>query len=103
LVAAAGHEVVAEAEDEPSALERFEATHPDVVVIDGRLPPGGALVVVGSLRARDARVWIVVTAALDERELLRAALAAGASAGLERPFLPSGVEAVFAEAAARTA
>jgi two-component system chemotaxis response regulator CheY len=96
LVADAGHEVVGEAQDAPTTLERCAALRPDAVVVDGRLPPDGALAVVPRLRALDPALRILVTAGLDDLEFLRAAVAAGASAGLERPFLSSKVEAAFA-------
>jgi DNA-binding NarL/FixJ family response regulator len=101
LIAAAGHEVVGESEDAPSALERCTALRPDAVVIDGRLPPDGALALVPRLRALDPALRILVAAALDEVELVRAAVAAGADGAVGRPFTSSTVGAALS-APART-
>jgi DNA-binding NarL/FixJ family response regulator len=102
LLAEAGHEVVGHAEDASSAFDACAALRPDAIVIDGRLPPDGALPLVARLRALDAELHIVVTASLDEVELVRAATLAGASGALERPFVPSKLEAALA-GPARTA
>jgi len=99
LIAAAGHEIVGESEDAPRALERCAALHPDAVVIDGRLPPDGALALVPRLRALDPALRILVAASLEEVELVRAAVAAGADGAIGRPFTPSGVEAALASPA----
>jgi DNA-binding NarL/FixJ family response regulator len=102
LIAGAGHEIAGESEDAPSALERCAALRPDAVVVDGRLPPDGALALIPRLRALDPALRILVAASLDEVELVRSAVAAGADGAVGRPFTPSGVEAAFA-APARTA
>jgi DNA-binding NarL/FixJ family response regulator len=101
LIAGAGHQVAGEAEDAASALERCAALGPDAVVIDGRLPPAGALPVVRQLREFHPAVRILLAASLDEVELVRSATGAGVSGVVARPFTPSGVEAALA-ASART-
>ena len=40
LLIDSGHQVVAEAQDGPSFLLAIEEHHPDVVVVDVRMPPG---------------------------------------------------------------
>jgi two-component system response regulator (stage 0 sporulation protein F) len=92
LIVAAGHEVAAEAHDAPSLYERVATARPNLVIVDGRLPPSGALEAVRSLRAGGTDAPILVATAMGELDLLRAVLAAGASGGLPRPFLRSQVE-----------
>ena len=101
LLADAGHDVAGVAENEPTALDACAALRPDAVIVDGRLEPAGALPLILRLRALDAELRIVVAASLDEVDLVRKAVAAGASAALERPFAPSKLEAALA-APART-
>jgi two-component system chemotaxis response regulator CheY len=91
----AGFEVVAEAADAASALERFTADRPDLTIVDGRLPPDGGVAAIERLRQLDPAATIVIIAALGELELLRAASAAGAASGLLRPFVPSQVAALL--------
>jgi CheY-like chemotaxis protein len=91
----AGLEVVAEASDAASLLERFTATGPDLAIVDGRLPPDGGVAAIGRLRELAPAATIVVVAAFGESDLLRAAAAAGAVSGLQRPFVPSQVAALL--------
>lgn len=95
LIGELGHEIVAEAADAPGLLARCAELRPDLAIVDGRLPPGGGLAAVESLRRADGELAIVFVASLDEVDLLRSALGAGASAGLGRPFLRSQVEATL--------
>ncbi|MBN9139698.1 MAG: response regulator transcription factor [Micrococcales bacterium] len=52
LLAAAGHEVVAEVGDARSLIERVNACRPDLVVADIRMPHGDGAQAVAELRAR---------------------------------------------------
>ena len=91
-VRAAGHEVVAEAHDAEGALTTIATVSPDVVIIDGRLPPSGANDAVARIRAAGCVATILVVASLAERDLVRAAVAVGASGGLLRPLRPGVLE-----------
>jgi len=82
----AGHAVVAEAVDVPSLLRLLPELAADVVVIDGRLPPDGALAALPHVRAALPAARIFVVASLGESALVRAALAAGASGAFARPL-----------------
>ncbi len=95
LATAAGHDVIAETADADDALEQVNRHAPDAVVIDGRLPPNGAPSLIERLRERRPDMRIVIVASLDERDLVIAAAAAGASAALLRPLLPSRVVAAL--------
>ena len=95
LIGELQHQVVAEAIDATGVLARCAELGPDLAIVDGRLPPGGGLAAVESLRRAAPELAIVFVASLDEVDLLRAALAAGASGALGRPFLRSQIEATL--------
>jgi DNA-binding NarL/FixJ family response regulator len=95
---AAGHIVVATAAVADEGLALAVELAPDVVVVDGRLPPDGAVAFITRLRAGGYLAAIVVIAALDEMRLVRAAVAAGATGALLRPILPGGVATALANA-----
>jgi DNA-binding NarL/FixJ family response regulator len=95
---AAGHTVVATAAVADEGVACAMQFGPDVVVVDGRLPPEGAVSFITRLRATGYAAAIVVIAALDETRLVRAAVAAGATGALLRPILPGGVAAALANA-----
>jgi DNA-binding NarL/FixJ family response regulator len=80
-----GFQVVGEAEDATAAIERIDATTPDLALVDLHMPEGGGLSVV---RARAATTAIViVTVSEAERDLLDA-VAAGAVGYLVKSTRP---------------
>ncbi len=86
-----GHEVVAEVPDLESALRCISEHLPDLAIVDSRLPPEGCLAALRELRARAPGVMVAVIAALDEIDVVRAAVAAGAAGAFRRPLLRSDV------------
>jgi len=68
------------------ALERIEANHPDVVVLDVMMPYVGGLEVCRRLRAAGDRVPVLVLTARDEVGDRVAGLDAGADDYLVKPF-----------------
>jgi len=95
MATAAGHEIVGEAGDAEETLVLARAVEPEAVVVDGRLPPDGAAPLIARLSDLLPRARLIVIAALDERALVRAALAAGAAGALLRPILPAYVVRAF--------
>jgi DNA-binding NarL/FixJ family response regulator len=92
LLARLGHVVAGEATDEASVLALLPSARADAVVVDGRLPPGGGVAAIRAIRAAHPDVEIYVVAALEERDLVRAALASGATGAIQRPFVASLLE-----------
>jgi DNA-binding NarL/FixJ family response regulator len=87
-VRAAGHEVAREAHDAPSAIEAARAERADVLILDSRLPPGGACNAIAAIREAAPRTALLVLASLDERAIVREAVAAGARGPIVRPVRP---------------
>lgn len=81
-----GHEVAGAAIDAEATVRALRELQVDAVVLDGRLPPQGALGVIPLLRAAAPDVAILIVAALGETDLVRAAVAAGADGALRRPL-----------------
>lgn len=76
--------VVAEAEDGAQALEKFAATHPDVVLMDIRMPGMGGLEALRLLRVSwpHARILMLTTSELDDD--IHCAIDAGAAGYLQK-------------------
>ena len=93
-----GHEVVAIATDGLDALEQFDRSHPEMVLMDVRMPGMDGLTCTTRLAERDpqARVVIVTAGRTTERE----ARQAGARGFLEKPFDMILVDQVLHAAAA---
>jgi DNA-binding response OmpR family regulator len=86
---AQGFEVTG-AEDGLAALRAIESATPDVVVLDVALPKLDGLSVLRKLRAdaRYARLPVLTLSASLGADYQNAAMAAGATAALEKPCLP---------------
>lgn len=76
---AEGIEVVGEAESGAQALERAGALHPDVVLLDLRLPDVDGLACLEALRRAHPRTAVVIFSGVDDPELIGAALSRGAA------------------------
>ncbi len=76
VVEKAGIQVVGEAEDVPSAVEVAQRTHPDVLVLDVRIPGGGGHRVLEEL---DPVPPTLAVSASDERDDVVRTVAAGAT------------------------
>ncbi|MFL6120644.1 response regulator [Actinophytocola sp.] len=74
-----GIEVVAEAGGVEEALARVQATSPDVVVVDVRLPDGDGVALCRSLRQLEPAPRCLVLTAFDDERALVEAIMAGAS------------------------
>jgi DNA-binding NarL/FixJ family response regulator len=81
-----GHEIAGEASELSELLEMTGRLLPDVVVLDGRLPPAGGLHALSALRALPESPAVVVVAALGERAFLQTAVRSGAQGGVMRPL-----------------
>jgi two-component system NarL family response regulator len=91
-------EVVAEAEDGPSALAAYATHRPDVTLLDLRLPDVTGAELITELRRRDPEAKILVLTSYDSDEDIFRAVQAGARGYLLKGTLPGGV----LEAAIRT-
>jgi DNA-binding NarL/FixJ family response regulator len=98
LLLAWGHEVVGQASNGREAIDLVEATAPDVVLMDVRMPEVSGLEATAQIKARHPEVAIVMlTVSEDEADLFRA-IKAGAQGyltkNLEAPQLRSMLESV---------
>ncbi len=72
-------EVVGESGSAAEATARIPALHPDVAVLDARLPDGSGIEVCRAVRAVDADVKALILTSYDDDEALFAAIMAGAA------------------------
>ncbi len=71
-------EVVGEAEDVNQALDQFDATRPDLVIVDLSLKEGHGLDLIAEIKSRDRRTKILVSSMHDESLFAERVLRAGA-------------------------
>jgi two-component system NarL family response regulator len=100
LNVAEGVEVVGEAADGIEALKQFEAHHPDVTLVDLRLPKLSGVEVIQRVRSDHANARFIVLTTYDGDEDIYRALQAGARAyllkGMTVEVLMSTIRAVHA-------
>lgn len=72
-------EVVGEAGTATEATARIPALHPDVAVLDARLPDGSGIEVCRAVRAVDPTIRALILTSYDDDEALFAAIMAGAA------------------------
>ncbi|WP_363324291.1 response regulator transcription factor [uncultured Nocardioides sp.] len=72
-------EVVGEAGTAAEAAARIPALHPDVAVLDARLPDGSGIEVCRTVRGVDPTIRALILTSYDDDEALFAAIMAGAS------------------------
>lgn len=80
--------LVVEAGDGGAALERFSAEEPQAAILDFNMPVRSGIDVVRALRARGARIPVLMLTVRSDEEDLVAALDAGADDYLTKPFSP---------------
>lgn len=97
-----GHTVVGSAQNGVEAIAMTRELHPDVVVMDLRMPVMDGWTAMAELK-RDLLTPIVVVSALDDRESLEQAVLAGASAFLTKPVREDDLERALELAIARFA
>ncbi len=83
-----GYEVVAEASDGQQATELARETHPDVCILDVKMPVMDGIEAVGIITEENIAPTILLTAYSD-KELVDRAKNAGVFAYLVKPFKPS--------------
>jgi two-component system NarL family response regulator len=84
-------EVVGEAEDRASALAAHAAHHPDVTLLDLRLPDVHGSELITLIRERDPQAKIIVLTSYDASEDIFSAVRAGARGYLLKGTFPDGI------------
>lgn len=95
-----GFEVIGDASNVSDGARLAQATRPDVVVTDVRLPDGTGLELASKLRAADDRIGIVVLTMYAGDQALFAALESGASAFVAKDAPSDDIVAAARHAAA---
>jgi two-component system chemotaxis response regulator CheY len=86
-----GMEVIGEADNGSSAVERYKELKPDLVTMDIIMPEMNGIDAVRQIVAFDSQAKIVMCSALGQQALVQEAITAGAKDFLIKPFNPSRV------------
>ncbi|NLX98641.1 MAG: response regulator [Rhodopirellula sp.] len=86
IAVAAGWQVVGEAGDGRTAIERYAELRPTACTLDMVMPEYDGLHALRGIRQIDPEAKVVVVSALDQKKVLLEAFRAGASDFLVKPF-----------------
>lgn len=100
IVEAAGVEVLAEAGDGDAAIDAVRAHHPDVVMMDVRMPGRDGIAATTALLRDDPSVRVLVLTTFDTDDVLFGALASGACGFVLKNAGPEAITSAVARVAA---
>lgn len=84
IVTSIGYDVIAEAADGKRAVELFDATSPDLVLLDINMPVMDGLAALKALREKSDTVAIVMLTSLASADVVEESLEAGATYHLRK-------------------
>ena len=82
-----GYEVVAEAENGVTALEKYREFRPDLVMLDITMPEVNGIQALRNIKAEFPNVKAVMVSAMGQKPMVTEAIKAGASDFVIKPFL----------------
>jgi two-component system chemotaxis response regulator CheY len=86
IVVGAGWRVVAEAENGRQALQKYQMSNPDVVLLDIAMPEMDGIVTLKRLRQIDRHARVIMCSALGEQAMIVRAIQLGARDFVIKPF-----------------
>ena len=79
-------DVVDEAENGMEAVEKFEEHAPDLVLMDIAMPYRDGIEATAEIKDRDEDVKVIVCTSVDQEEMMKEAIRAGANGYITKPF-----------------
>jgi two-component system chemotaxis response regulator CheY len=86
-----GHTIVAEAENGLKAIEAYQQSKPDLMLIDLIMPEMGGIEAVKRIMEIDPQAKIIICSAMGQQALVVEAMQAGARDFIIKPFQPTSV------------
>lgn len=80
-----GYHIAGEAKDIRDSIEKYDALHPDIVLVDSMIPDMDGVAAITRLLALDAGANIVMVVSRGQRGLAMQALSAGAKDFVVKP------------------
>ena len=100
IILQSGHEVIAEAANGDEAINLYESTNPDLVLMDVIMPPTprakDGIEALRQIIAVNANAKVVMCSSMGQQSLIAEALKSGAKDFVVKPFQPQKVMEVLA-------
>ncbi len=84
-----GHEVIGEANDGESVIEKYFSLHPDIVTLDVIMPKKNGIDVLKEVIEADPHAQVVIISAVTHKPLIMKGLKIGALNFITKPFTAS--------------
>ncbi len=101
IILQSGHEVIAEAANGDEAINRFQDTHPDLVLMDIVMPPTpkakDGIETLKQIVSANPAAKIVMCSSMGQQALIAEALKSGAKDFVIKPFQPQKVMEVLSK------
>ncbi|MEM2099237.1 MAG: response regulator [Candidatus Bathyarchaeia archaeon] len=101
IILQSGHEVVAEAANADEAIQQFQQTQPDLVLMDIVMPPGtkakDGIEALKQILAVKPTAKVVMCSSMGQQALIAEALKSGAKDFVVKPFQPQKVMEVLSK------
>lgn len=81
-----GHEVIAEAENGKEAIEKYQASKPDLMFMDITMPEMDGIEAVKKIKEIDPEAKIIMCSAMGQKKIVINAITAGAKDFIVKPF-----------------
>ncbi|ADO76386.1 response regulator [Halanaerobium praevalens] len=81
-----GHEVIAEAENGKDAIEKYQASKPDIMFMDITMPEMDGIEAVKKIKEIDPEAKIIMCSAMGQKKIVINAITAGAKDFIVKPF-----------------
>jgi two-component system chemotaxis response regulator CheY len=91
----AGWQVVAEAANGAEGVRLYEEHHPDLVTLDMVMPEMNGLEALKAIRSANPEANVVMVSAVNQKDLLRSCITAGAMDFVTKPFDPGNLQSFF--------
>ncbi|NDB63312.1 MAG: response regulator [Nitrosopumilaceae archaeon] len=86
ILSIGGHEVVAEAQNGIEAVEKYQQTNPDVLLLDLAMPKKDGLTVIKEIIPNHPNAKIIVITASDNQNIINQCIENGAKSFISKPF-----------------
>ena len=86
-----GYEIAGEAENGAKAVEKYNETKPDLVLMDITMPEMDGIESLKAIRAKDPNACVIMCSAMGQQAMVIDAIQAGAKDFVVKPFQPDRV------------
>jgi two-component system chemotaxis response regulator CheY len=95
------HEIVSEATDGAEAVDFYQKSNPEILLLDLAMPKKDGLTVVKEIIAFDPNAKIILITASDDKKVIKECLDCGATSYISKPFDFKGVLKAIADILAK--